>query len=150
MKENSYTDCNNRTVHILLVEDDDVDASGLRRALKNAKIINPVHRARDGIEALNMLKGREGVELVSEPYLLLVDLNMPRMGGIELITEIRNDEELKSSVVFVLTTSKHDEDMAAAYNLNIAGYILKENAGDDFIRLIDLLDSYWRIVEMPQ
>lgn len=138
-----------KPVNILMVEDDDVDAQGLDRAFKRAKIANPLQRAHDGLEALAMLRGEDGHQKIPHPYLLLVDINMPRMGGIEFIAELRKDPALQPSIVFVLTTSKHDEDMTAAYNFNIAGYIVKENAGDDFMRLVGLLDSYWRIVEIP-
>lgn len=146
---NDKTERRNKTVHILMVEDDDVDAHGLERAFKRARIANPLQRAQDGLHALAMLRGEDGYKKIPHPYFLLVDINMPRMGGIEFITELRKDPALKSAIVFVLTTSKHDEDMTAAYNLNIAGYIVKENAGDDFMRLVELLDSYWRVVEIP-
>lgn len=139
----------NKPVNIILVEDDEVDAKAVKRAFTRRKIANPVTRAEDGIEALEILRGENGKPRIAEPYILCVDLKMPRMGGIELIKEIRNDNALKSSIIFVLTTSKHDEDVVSAYNLNVAGYVLKENAGNDFMNLIDLLDVYWRIVEFP-
>jgi DNA-binding NarL/FixJ family response regulator len=74
---------------------------------------------------------------------------MPRMNGIEFLEAVRADPDLAQSVVFVLTTSNRDEDIMAAYNHQIAGYLLKSRAGKDFIDLITLLDSYWRIVEFP-
>ena len=74
---------------------------------------------------------------------------MPRMNGIELIAALRADPKLHKTIVFVLTTSHRDEDMAAAYELNVAGYVVKEKAGEDFLRLLNLVDSYWRIVEIP-
>jgi CheY-like chemotaxis protein len=80
---------------------------------------------------------------------MLVDLSMPRMNGIELLTALRADPTLHKTVVFVLTTSYRDEDLDAAYGLNVAGYIVKEKAGEDFLRLFNLVDSYWRIVELP-
>lgn len=138
-----------RPVTILLIDDDDGDAKAVQRALTKAKIANPVIRAIDGLDALDILYGRNGKERLRQPYIILVDLNMPRMNGIELLKEIRSDEALRRSVVFMLTTSKRDEDKAAAYNLNVAGYIVKETAGEDFLSLINMLDSYWRIVELP-
>jgi DNA-binding NarL/FixJ family response regulator len=74
---------------------------------------------------------------------------MPRMNGIKLVKALRDDDELKRSVVFVLTTSKSQEDEMAAYDLNVAGYIVKETAGHDFLSLVSLMDCYWRIVELP-
>lgn len=138
-------DINYKQATILLVEDDDVDAMGVKRAFKKLKIINPIVRAKDGVDALELL--REGS--VSKPYLILLDLNMPRMGGLELLAELRDDESLRDSVVFVLTTSKDDEDKVAAYKKNIAGYIVKEKLQHGFDELVKLLDHYWRLVELP-
>jgi len=134
---------------ILLVEDDDGDVKAVRRAFAKEKIANQIFRAVDGIEALEMLRGENGKVRIPPPYILLVDLNMPRMGGIELIKMLRADETLRSAVVFVLSTSKREEDKKAAYDLNVAGYIIKERAGQDFLRVISLVDCYWRIVELP-
>jgi CheY-like chemotaxis protein len=78
-----------------------------------------------------------------------LDLNLPRLNGVELLREIRSDPELHDSIVFVLTTSKRDEDRMASYDLNVAGYVVKSDVGSGFIRLIELLDHYWRIVEFP-
>ncbi len=134
-----------KVVNLLLVEDDDVDATGVERALKRRRILNPLIRARDGIEALELLRGGK----VPRPFLVLLDLNMPRMGGLEFIREIRNDPQLHDAVVFVLTTSKSDEDLAAAYRNHVAGYIVKSEFGDTFAGLVEMLDSYWQIVQLP-
>ncbi len=139
----------NKDVTIIVVDDDDIDAKGIERAFRKAHISNPIVRAESGIEALQMLRGTDGVEKINKPYILLVDLNMPRMNGIEFIQELRHDEMLKDSVAFVLTTSKAEEDKAAAYDLNIAGYIVKENVGQDFMHLVGLIDHYWRLIELP-
>jgi CheY-like chemotaxis protein len=144
--EGSMTD---RELHILLVEDDDGDAKAMERAFKRAKIANPLRRAIDGVHALEILRGENGEEKLAKPFLLLVDLNMPRMNGIQLLEELRNDPVLKRTIVFVLTTSKREEDKLAAYDFNIAGYILKQTADDDILNLIDLIGCYWRIVELP-
>lgn len=132
---------------IILVEDDDGDAKAIRRALTRAKIANPVMRVVDGIEALGLLRGETGTPPVS--YILLIDLNMPRMNGIELLEEIRKDPLLKEAVAFLLTTSSDERDRAAAYAHNVTGYIQKQNAGSDFVDLIGTLDHFWRIVELP-
>jgi CheY-like chemotaxis protein len=138
-------DKNYKEVSILLVEDDDVDAMGISRALKKLRMANPFHRARDGIEALEMLRS----QTIKRPHIILLDLNMPRMNGLELLHELREDESLSDSVVFVLTTSKDDNDIVQAYKKHIAGYIVKSNLDTDFTELLLLLDHYWRIVELP-
>ena len=140
---------NNRSLNILLVEDDDGDAKALQRAFQKAKIANALQRAVDGVDALDILKGTNGKEKMAAPYILLVDLNMPRMNGIQFVTALRADAELRHSLVFILTTSKREEDKVAAYDLNVAGYIVKATAGQDFLSLVGLVDCYWRIVEMP-
>jgi CheY-like chemotaxis protein len=138
-----------KDVAILLVEDDDGDAKTMERAFKRARIANPVHRAIDGIDALELLRGENGKQMLPSPYLLLIDLNMPRLNGIQLLQELRADPALKRTVAFMLTTSKREEDKLAAYDLNVAGYILKQTADEDLRRLVELIDGYWRIVEMP-
>lgn len=140
---------NAKPLNILLVDDDDGDAKAVERAFRKTKIANPIFRAIDGVDALDMLKGTNGKEKLKPPYLVLVDLNMPRMNGIQLMKAIRGDRELQKTVVFVLTTSKSEEDKVASYALNAAGYIVKETAGRDFLDLVDLVNSYWRIVELP-
>jgi len=132
-----------RDVTLLLVEDDDVDAMGVERALRQRKILNPLLRARDGIEALEIL------QTLARPYMILMDLNMPRMGGLELLQHLRDDPRLCDSVVFVLTTSKTDEDLTAAYRSHVAGYIVKSDIGRSFSEVVNMLDSYWRIVALP-
>ena len=135
--------------NILLVEDDDVDAEGALRAFKQKKIANPMRRAKDGIEALDILRGTNGAEKIEPPFMILTDINMPRMDGIELLEEIRKDEQLRPSVVFVLTTSQNEEDKVKAYHFNVAGYLIKPDVGEDFIKMVDMLDRYWKIVEFP-
>ena len=91
-----------KTVTVLLVDDDDVDVMALQRMFKKQKIANPVRVASDGREALDILRGDNGAKQIAWPYLILLDLNMPRMNGIELLDEIRSDPTLASSLVFVL------------------------------------------------
>lgn len=139
----------NGNINILLVEDDDGDAKALKRAFQKLAIAFPITRAVNGREALDILKGANGKEKMPSPQILLVDLNMPKMNGIQFIQALRADDELRQSIVFVLTTSKHEEDKMAAYELNIAGYVAKVTAGEDFLNLVRLVDDYRRIVEMP-
>jgi len=139
----------NKPLSILLVEDDDGDAKALQRAFQKSKIANTMLRAVDGVDALEILKGSNGKEKIASPYLLLVDFSMPRMNGVEFIKSLRADSALHNAIVFVLTTSQRNEDKVASYNLNVAGYILKTTAGENFLNLVNFIDSYWRIVEMP-
>lgn len=139
----------NNTVNILLVEDDELDAEAIDRALKKVRIGNPIHVVRDGLAALEKLRGQGGADPMPRPYLILLDLNLPRMNGIEFLAELRGDEALRDSIVFVLTSSDDDRDKLAAYEKHVAGYVVKSKAGEDFMNLIGMLDHYWRIVEFP-
>lgn len=134
-----------KQITVLLVEDDDIDIMAIKRAFDKAKIANPIVVANDGMDALDKLKN-DGIE---KPFLILLDLNMPRMNGLEFLDTIREDEELKDSIVFVLTTSRAEKDKWEAYQRNIAGYIVKDNVGKDFLDAVSLLDHYWRIIEFP-
>ncbi len=133
----------------LLVEDDDVELMILKRSLKKLKIANPVIVAHDGIEALSILRGEGDLGSIQKPYIILLDLNMPRMNGIEFLDEIRKDPKLCRAVVFVLTTSNAEQDKVKAYDKHVAGYIVKSNAGESFMDALDMLDRYWRVVELP-
>ena len=136
-------------VHVLLVEDDEIDAEAVQRAFAELKITNPITRASDGYEAFDRLRGENGCERLPRPYIILLDLNLPRMNGLEFLRQLRTDKELKSSVVFVLTTSRDEQDMVAAYNLQVAGYFLKTAVGEGFFNLPRMMETYWRIVEFP-
>lgn len=138
-----------QSVHILLVEDDEIDAEAVVRAFKKQRIANNCTIVSDGVEAMKVLRGEGGYPRIPRPYLILLDINMPRMNGLEFLQRLRQDPELKRSIVFMLTTSQRDEDIMAAYNEQIAGYILKSKAGEHFVDLINMLDSYWRVVEFP-
>lgn len=137
------------TINILLVEDDELDVEAVERAFEELKIANPITLARDGVEALEMLRGEAGREKFPRPFLILLDLNMPRMNGIEFLQNLRADPDLTDSVVFVLTTSKSEQDKVAAYNSHVAGYIIKSDIGNGFLKLVEMLDNYWRVVELP-
>ena len=140
----------NQTVNILLVEDDDVDAMSVKRAFKKTNISNPLFHAGNGLEALDMLRGSNGVEkIIPKPRIILLDLNMPRMNGIEFLRELRADPELRDISVVVLTTSNEERDKVAAYNLNVAGYILKPVEPERFIEAVGTLNLYWNLIELP-
>ena len=132
-----------RVVTILLVEDDEVDVEALKWAFEKLKVANPLVIARDGVEALEMMAG------LSRPYLVITDINMPRMNGIELLRKIRQHPDYRDSIVFVLTTSNDEQDKIDAYDLNVAGYMLKTDMGTSFTRAISLIDNYWKVVEFP-
>lgn len=137
-------------VNILLVEDDEVDIMNVQRAFKKNNITNPLHVARNGVEALEMLKGKDPSKVISSPRVILLDINMPRMGGIEFLSEIRKQPEFKSISVFVMTTSNEESDKIAAYDLNVAGYILKPLSFEGFTSAVSILNHYWQLCEMPQ
>jgi len=134
---------------LLLVEDDEVDAETIVRCINRSKIANPLHRARDGVEALDLLRGTNGAQKLPGPVLLLVDIRMPRLDGIGLIHAIRADSALHRTVIFVLTTSNSDRDRMAAYDEHVAGYILKSNAHDEIGSLTKMLELYLSIVVAP-
>jgi CheY-like chemotaxis protein len=140
-----------RMINILLVEDDEVDVMNVRRAFKKGHISNPLYVAGNGLEALEMLRGEGGSLLVlpTERRLILLDLNMPKMNGIEFLTELRADPQLKHTPVVVLTTSSEDRDRVSAYDLNVAGYLLKPVTFGTFVETMTTLNQYWALCQMP-
>lgn len=134
-----------KLVNILLVEDDEVDIMNVQRAFKKNTIKNPLFIANNGLEALEMLRAGK----VPFPHIIILDINMPKMNGIEFLRELRADDEFKSASVFVMTTSNEDSDKINAYNLNVAGYILKPLSFEKFIASVATLDSYWKLCERP-
>ncbi|MFB2638106.1 response regulator [Shewanella bicestrii] len=135
-----------KQVTILLVDDDDVDYMAVQRAMKQLRLLNPLVRARDGLEALSILTHSDAIK---GSYLILLDLNMPRMNGFEFLEHIRSNPVLSSSVVFMLTTSGADEDRMRAYSHHVAGYMVKTDIKDGFNNIFNMLEGYWRIVELP-
>jgi CheY-like chemotaxis protein len=138
-----------KTARLLHVEDDDLDIIGLQRAFKAAKIANPITVAHDGFEALEMLRGTNGRTRLLQPFIVLLDLNLPRMDGIGFLKELRQDEELKRSIVFIMTTSNADIDKVKSYQLGVAGYIVKADPAISFMEATALLDTYWKVVAFP-
>ncbi|MCF8366925.1 MAG: response regulator [Bacteroidales bacterium] len=140
----------NKAVNILLVEDDLVDVMNVKRAFKKNNISNPLFVAENGEEALEMLRGHNQKKIFdSLPRIILLDLNMPKMGGIEFLKELRSDENLKNISVFVMTTSNEDNDKVEAFRLNVAGYILKPLSMESFIHAVSTLHNYWMLCEYP-
>ncbi|HSH87659.1 MAG TPA: response regulator [Methylophilus sp.] len=136
---------NYKEVSLFIVDDDDIDAIALERALRKLRLLNTVFRAHDGREALELL--RSGA--IPAPFIILLDLNMPRMNGLEFLEALRTDPLLTQAVVFVLTTSKSDEDLASAYRKHVAGYVFKQHMDRDFLEVMGLIEHYWRLVELP-
>lgn len=135
-----------KPLHILLVEDDQVDQMNVKRAFERNKIMNPLYVAENGVEALEML--RDG-RVPDARRLILLDLNMPMMNGIEFLKTLRADPALSATPVVVLTTSNDEQDKVQAYNLNVAGYLLKPVTFANFVELTAALNKYWTLVEMP-
>ena len=138
-------------LNILLVEDDELDVMNVKRAFKKNNILNPLHVAGNGVEALEMLRGSGGVSPAcpAERRIILLDLNMPKMNGIEFLRELRGDPGLRLIPVVVLTTSDEERDKADAYSYNVAGYILKPVPLSRFIETMATLSNYWMLCELP-
>jgi CheY-like chemotaxis protein len=136
----------NSSLNILLVEDDEVDVMNVKRAFDKNHITNPLFVAGNGLEALEKL--RRG-EVPQGRRIILLDLNMPKMNGIEFLRELRNDPALAPTPVVVLTTSNNDRDKIDAFNLNVAGYLVKPVTFAEFSELMVTLNKYWTLVEMP-
>ena len=135
-----------RLLNILLVEDDEVDVMNVKRAFQKNHITNPLFVATNGLEALELLRGGR---IPRERRMVLLDLNMPQMNGIEFLRELRRDAELHATPVVVLTTSNDERDRIEAYDLNVAGYLLKPVTFANFCELMATLNKYWALVELP-
>ena len=140
------TATDNRLLNILLVEDDEVDVMNVRRAFQKNNIANPLFVATNGLDGLAQLRGGD---IPRDRRLVLLDLNMPQMNGIEFLRELRKDPELRPTPVVVLTTSNDDRDRIEAYDLNVAGYLLKPVTFTNFCELMTTLNKYWALVELP-
>ena len=131
---------------IMLVEDDEVDAMTVRRALKELHVTNPLVQAENGEEALAALRD----PAQAKPCIILLDLNMPVMGGIEFLQVVKQDATLKRIPVVVLTTSDEQEDKLASFDLGVAGYIRKPVDYQQFVEAVRSVDAYWTLSELPQ
>jgi len=140
---------NSEPAGILLLDDDEVDTMNIMRTFRKINIPNKLYTAEDGVTGLALLRGECDPKPASRPKVVLLDINMPRMDGIEFLRELRKDPDLKDTIVFILTTSNNEREKAAAYNLNIAGYIVKPLDTDVFIDKIRILHNYLNIIEMP-
>jgi CheY-like chemotaxis protein len=133
------------TVHLVVIEDDDVDVESVVRSLNRNGIFGEITVFRDGLEALQALQ-RQPTPFSTRPLLILLDLDLPRLNGIEFLDALRSDSRLRGTTVFVLTLSDRIEDKLAAYDRQVAGYLLKSTLGENFALLPKLLRSYCRLV----
>ena len=133
-------------VNLLIVDDDEIDALTMTRALLKVIPANRVKVANSGAEGLALL--RSGT--VSRPFIVLVDISMPVMNGHEFVAELRKDASLRNSVVFMVTTSSSAADIQKAYDQCVAGYVVKNAAGADFSKVVEMLQYYSRVVVFPE
>ncbi len=130
---------------ILLVEDDQVDTMTVKRALKEIHVTNPLVHLENGEEAVHYLRDAER----EKPCIILLDLNMPIMNGIEFLQVVKHDDQLKRIPVVVLTTSEEQQDKVNSFNLGVAGYMAKPVDYRQFVEVMRSIDAYWTISEMP-
>jgi CheY-like chemotaxis protein len=136
--------------HILMVEDSPTDVMMTREALEYYKVLNPLHIAEDGVEAIEFLK-REGKHAnAPRPGLIILDLNLPRKSGQEVLQELKTDPELMNIPVVVLTTSKAEEDVAKSYGLHANCYITKPVDFEKFVQVVRSINDFWLgVVTLP-
>lgn len=134
----------------LIVDDNDLDVEKMTRSFDKLRIVNPVVRARNGEEALDILTGSNGADKLLGPALILLDINMPKMNGLEFLAELRRHTEVANAPVFVITTSDRLDDVEEAYSHNVCGYIVKPIAMQQMFETLSTLNLYWNLTEMPE
>jgi hypothetical protein len=138
-----------RRLNILLVDDDELNVLNVQRALRKNNISNALYVASNGVEALDILRDNGATPMPSDRRIVLLDLNMPRMGGIEFLRHVRADPQLRRTTVVVLSSSDEESDKVAAYTLNVAGYIVKPVTMNGFVEIMETLNKYWTVSELP-
>jgi CheY-like chemotaxis protein len=133
----------------MIVDDDKIDIMALRRCFRAVDLQNTVIEARNGVEALALLRGTDGGAPMPKPHLVLLDLNMPRMGGLEFLDEVRRDPALQRTLIFVLTTSGAQADRDRCYDRNIAGYMVKQRDSRGSMETVAMLQQYCNMVAFP-
>lgn len=131
--------------NILVVEDDEIDLMNIKRAFDKARVVNQFQYAKDGIDALEVLDSG----IINKPLVILLDIKMPRMNGIEFLKVLREKPDWADTPVVVLTTSNLDSDKVEAYKLKVAGYIIKPMQFSNFVDVISSINSYWLLSEFP-
>ena len=144
------TNGHQRPIEILLVEDNSGDVRLTREAFKEARVLNELHSVEDGVEAIKFLRRENQYENAPRPDLILLDLNLPKKDGREVLSEIKADEDLKAIPVVILTTSKAEEDIVKMYNGHANCYISKPVDIDQFVTVVKSIESFWfSIVKLP-
>ena len=142
----------NESLNLMLVEDDEIDRMAVRRAFKRKALPVNIVEANNGQQALDILLGESDLTAPPEPFIILLDINMPKMDGIELLQRLRSETtepRLRNAIVFVLTTSDADRDLDRAYALNVAGYLLKTADKGGLDAIAEMLWAYRRLVVFP-
>ena len=140
----------NRPVEILLVEDNPGDERLTREALKEGKVYSNLHWVKDGVEAMEFLRRQGKYQDVPRPDIILLDLNLPKKDGREVLQDIKNDPELKRIPVVILTTSKAEEDVLRSYDLHANCYVTKPVDLEKFIVVVKSIDVFWlTVVTLP-
>lgn len=138
-------------IHILMVEDDPADVRLTREALKNKIVLTTMDTVPDGVEAMAYLRKEDAYTDKPRPDLILLDLNMPRMDGREVLAELQKDPKLRKIPVIVLTTSEGEEDILAAYEMNANCYITKPVDWKQFVRVVEVIEDFWlTVVRLPK
>ena len=130
---------------LLIIEDDQVDVMTIKRALKEIHVANPVIHMENGEDAIHYLRNASN----EKPCIILLDLNMPVMSGIEFLQVVKNDADLRRFPVIVLTTSEEQQDKLNSFNLGVAGYMAKPVDYRQFVEVMRSIDLYWTISELP-
>lgn len=139
-----------KPINILLVEDSPGDVRLIQEALKESKVLNEIYVVEDGLEAMSFLRREDKYPSVPRPDLILLDLNMPKKDGREVLAEIKADDELKRIPVVILTISLDEEDVFKTYNLHANCYITKPIGFDQFMKVVKSIEDFWlTIVKLP-
>ena len=139
-----------KPIEILMVEDNEGDARLARESLKESKVMNYVHHVSDGVEAMNFLHHKDRYKKVPRPDIILLDLNLPRKDGREVLAEIKNDEDLKQIPVVVFTISNDEQDILKTYNLHVNCFITKPIDLEQFLKVMRSIEDFWlTIVKLP-
>ncbi len=138
-----------KTTNFLIVEDNELDAEKIVRSMRRLKMANATQRVKDGEAALDVLRGTNGQTKLTAPYIILLDINMPKMNGLEFLHVLRSDATIAHSPVFMLTTSDCQQDIDAAYRYNVCGYVVKPVKIEQMVEALGTLNMFWNVTELP-